>query len=68
MKAPFIEGADYHMATAKNVFAEQLASLEMWCATKDRKSIREMVMSPMLSEIREKINNMLSKQIVTSIK
>ena len=61
MKAPFIEGADYHMATAKNVFAEQLASLEMWCATKDRKSIREMVMSPMLSEIREKINNMLAQ-------
>lgn len=59
MQQPFIEGADFHSQTARNVFASDLEMLEHAVAAKDRRPIDEFLERTLMLEIRQHVHEQL---------
>lgn len=52
MKAPFLEGKDYHTQTMMNVFGEQVAQMRLWVEMKDFEAFDKYLHTQMMMEMR----------------
>lgn len=59
MQQPFIEGADFHSQTARNVFTEDLKMLEAATAAKNRGPIDQYLERTLMLEIRAHVHEQL---------